>query len=100
MAIIVEEEKINKSGITSLLGWFVIIVSLAAGAYYLFFAAVPPAIITPPAEFDNITPITQITFNPQTVISSTAFTSLTQTIAEPTSTGPVPVGRPNPFIAP
>jgi hypothetical protein len=100
MAILVEEEKINKSNITSLFGWFVIIVALGVGAYYLFFVTPPPAVITPPAGFNNINPITQITINPQAVVSSTEFTSLTDTIAEPTSTGPVPVGRPNPFIAP
>ncbi len=100
MAIIIEEEKNNKMSITSLLGWFLLAIVLGAGVYYLFFAVPQPAIITPPAGFNNITPITQLTFNPQTVITSPAFTSLTQTVPEPTSTGPVPVGRPNPFIAP
>ena len=86
MAIIVEEEKnSNGSGIMSLLGWFIILVALGASAYYLFFAAAPPAIVTPPAAFDTITPITQINFNPQSVISSPAFTSLTQTVPEPTA---------------
>jgi hypothetical protein len=100
MAIIVEEEKISKSGITSLLGWFVMLIAIGAGVYYLFFAAAAPVIITPPAGFSNITPITQITFNPQTVIASPAFTALTQTISEPSATGPVSVGRSDPFIAP
>lgn len=101
MAIIIEEEKItNKAGITSLLGWFVMIVALGAAAYYLFFVSAPPAIITPPAGFSNITPITQLTINPQAVVTSPAFTSLTDTISAPTSTGPVPIGRQDPFITP
>lgn len=99
MAIIVEEEK-NKSNITSLLGWFVILIVVAAAAYYLFFAVPAPTVITPPAGFENIVPITQISFNPQSVVSSSAFTSLVQTIPEPTSTGPAAIGRPDPFIAP
>ncbi len=100
MAIIIEEEKINKSNATNLLGWFVIIVALGAAAYYLFFVSAAPTIITPPAGFSNITPITQITINPQAVIASPQFTSLTQTVAEPTSTGPAAVGRQDPFLVP
>jgi len=99
MAIIVEEEK-NKSNLTSLFGWFIIIVAIAAAGYYLFIASPPPTVITPPAGFSDISAITQITFDPSSVINSSGFTALQQTVAEPTSTGPVAIGRPNPFIAP
>jgi hypothetical protein len=100
MAIIVEEEKRNTASALSLLGWFVLIVVIAAGAYYLFFAAVEPAIVTPPAGFGDITPISQITVNPQAVVSSTAFSALKQTISEPSPTAPASVGRTDPFLAP
>jgi hypothetical protein len=99
MAIIIEEEK-KTSNLTNLLGIVAILATVAVGAYYLFFVSVPPSIITPPAGFNDITPITQITFNPQSVVGSAAFTSLKQSIPEPTSTSPAAVGRTDPFLAP
>ena len=99
MAIIVEEEK-NRSNLPSMLGWFVILVVALAAAYYVFFAAPPVAVVVPPAAFQSIAPLAQISFDPQSVVSSTAFQSLRQYVAEPTSTGPTAVGRPNPFVSP
>jgi hypothetical protein len=99
MAIIVEEEK-NRSNLATLVGWFVILVVILAAAYYIFLAAPSPAVITPPTGFANITSITQIQFDPTSVVNSASFNSLKQSIPEPTSTGPVSIGRANPFVAP
>lgn len=99
MAIIVEEEK-KSSNLANMVGWFIIIVVLLSAAYYIFLAAPAPVVITPPAGFNDITPITQISFDPTSVVNSTAFQTLKQSVPEPTSTGPVAVGRTNPFIAP
>ena len=99
MAIIVEEEK-SRSNLTTLVGWFVIIVVILATVYYIFFAAPSPAVVTPPTGFADITSITQIQFDPASVVNSPAFETLKRSIPEPTSTGPVAVGRTNPFIAP
>ena len=99
MAIIVEEEK-KTSNLSSLLGWLVLLIAIAAGSYYLFFAAPAPAVVAPPAGFANITPITQINIDPQSVINSQAFTVLKQSVSEPSALGPAPIGRQNPFLAP
>jgi hypothetical protein len=99
MAIIVEEEK-NSSNIASFVGWFIIITVVLAAAYYLFLVTPAPAIVTPPPGFNDITPITQINFDPTSVVKSAGFQALKHSIAEPTSTGPVAVGRTDPFVAP
>ena len=97
MAIIVEEEK-NTGNLTSMFGLILAVIIVVAAVYYLFFVTPPPAIITPPAGFEDITPIAQISFDPTSVLNNPTFQALKQPIAEPTSTGPVPIGKANPFV--
>ena len=99
MAIIVEEEG-NKSNAVSLLGWVIILGIIGAAVYYIFFVSPGASVITPPAGFEDITPIASVQFDPTAVIGSQSFQSLKQYITEPTSTGPTAVGRPDPFLSP
>ncbi len=99
MAIIVEEER-QQSNTPSALGWIVVLAIVAVAGYYLFFAPAPQGIVTAPPAFQDIAAITKINFDPSVVVSSTAFEMLKQSVPEPTSTGPVPLGRANPFVAP
>jgi hypothetical protein len=99
MAIIVEEEKKNGgAGTSATLGWFIIVVIILTAAYYTFFASVPAVQVTPPANFQIIVPIAQITIDPSSTLGSPAFLALKSYISEPTSTGPIPVGKANPFL--
>lgn len=98
MAIVVEQDK-QKSNTPALLGGVVIVAVIIASVYYLFFAAPPSVIVTPPPNFQAIQPIAGLNFNPTTITNSAAFQALKATIPEPTSTGPVSVGRSNPFAA-
>jgi hypothetical protein len=97
MAIIVEEEK-KKSDFSSSTGWIVMLVLAGVTSYYVFFASPPPTVTTPPPGYEDIAPITQIGFDPTSVANSSAFQALRQYIPEPTSSGPVSVGKQNPFV--
>lgn len=100
MAIIIEEEK-KMTTYTGWIGWFVVLIVLAAIGYYLVLAAPPvPSSVTPPAGFRDISPIAQLKFDPASVIASPIFQSLKQSIAAPTSSGPAAIGRQNPFVSP
>ncbi len=100
MAIIVEEMK-NKVDFVRLLEWTVIIAIFGAATYYLFFAAPELVVISPPEDFQNIAPISQVVIHPEEVLNSPAFQALqAPSFPLPTSTGPAAVGRGNPFIAP
>ena len=99
MAIIVETEKKN-TGILAFFGWLVVLGIIIAAIYYIFFVAPPSATILPTGTLQSVEALPVATVNPQNLTGSTQFQSLKQYIGEPTSTGPVPVSRPNPFIAP
>lgn len=100
MAIIVEEEK-NTKHIAGAAGWLAILIVLGFAAYYLFFAPVPSSTGPLPANLQKLTPLANMTLDPQSVLQGAAFTALQPPpFALPTSTGPVAVGRPNPFVAP
>jgi hypothetical protein len=102
MAIIIEEEKNGKNmNLIRFFAWLVILIIVAIAAYYLFFVKPELVIITPPANFQYIAPIAQANLDPQAVLNSPAFTALKQpNFPLPTPNGPVPVGRPNPFVSP
>lgn len=100
MAIIVEEEK-NTTNYVRLIGWIVILAVIGAAVYYLFFAAPELVVIPPPAGFQNIAPISGVTLSPDSVLKSPTYVALNQPpFPLPTSTGPVSVGRADPFLAP
>lgn len=99
MAIVVEQEKKN-SHIFSIAGWLVFLVAAAAAVYYLFFAPAPSVTLPASGGLSTIAPLTQSPVQPQDVENSAALQALHSTVPAPTSTGPVSVGRSNPFIAP
>ena len=99
MAIIIEEEK-KKSGILNVLGWLVVLAIVLAAGYYLFFVTPPPAIIAPSAGLKNLGSLSQVNLNVQDIVNSAQFQALKQYVPLPTSTGPAPVGRANPFVSP
>jgi hypothetical protein len=99
MAIIIEEEK-PRSNLSNTVGIGVMVIVVATAAYYIFFAPATPAIVTPPASFGDITPITQLSLQPSSVTNNPEFQSLKEDVPQPLATGPTPLGRTNPFIAP
>jgi hypothetical protein len=99
MAIVIEEEKKN-SNTLAVFGWLVVIAIIVAAVYYIFFVTPPPTIIAPSGVLGTIGSISSSTANPQDVVNSAEFQALQQYVAEPSSTGPAPVGRQNPFLAP
>lgn len=99
MAIVVEEEKKN-SHVFGIVGWLVFLVALGASAYYVFFAPAPAVTLPLSGGLNSIAPLAQSPVQPQTVEANPVLTSLSTTIAAPTSSGPVAVKRTNPFLAP
>lgn len=99
MAIIVEEGK-KKTNILGFAAWLVFLVIVAAAVYYIFFAQ--PQIVALPTTgtLNTIAPIADLSLDPQAVVGGAAFQTLHATITEPSPSGPVGVGRPDPFIAP
>ncbi len=100
MAVIIEEEKQNRVNLMSILGWLVFLVIVGFAAYYIFFTKPELVIISPPANLENITPISQATLRPEDVLNSPTF----QALKAPSFPMPVPqasaTGRPNPFVSP
>lgn len=99
MAIIIEEEK-KKNGVLNFLGWFVVVVIVLCVVYYLFFASPPPTVVYPSASLKDLGPISQANLNVQDVLNSDEYQSLKQYVQLPSASGPVPVGRTNPFVSP
>lgn len=100
MAIIVEEEK-KGADYLRIFGWVAVIGVVGAAAYYLFFTAPELVIIQPPADFQVITPISQISLHPEDILNSPGYQSLkAPTFSLPTQQGPGAVGRSDPFITP
>jgi hypothetical protein len=99
MAIIVEEEQ-KKSNLFGIIGWLVFLAIAGAAVYYVFFAQ--PELVTIPASgtLGTIAPIAQTALHPETVVQGAAFQALKSTITLPSPSGPVTVGRTDPFIAP
>ena len=100
MAIIIEEEKKKNGNIMAMFGWLMIIVVLLVAGYYLFLVSPESAIVTPPANFAGLQPIAKITIMPQDVVGMSSFKSLITSAAQPIASSSIPVGRPNPFVAP
>lgn len=100
MAIIVEEEKSNIN-LVRIAAWGTIIVIICVAAYYILFASPELIVISPPAGFERIAPVSQFKLQPEEVLNSPAYQILkAPSFPLPTPTGPAAVGRLNPFIAP
>jgi hypothetical protein len=97
MAIIVDEDK-NKANIFRIFGWIGILIILGATVYYVFFSAPEIVVISPPASFQYVTPLASVTLHPLDVLNGAAYLSLKSTVPLPTPTGPVAVGRTDPFL--
>lgn len=97
MAIVIEEEKRGGGvGILSIALWFLLLIGIAAGAYYVFFKAPQTVEIAAPSDFKNTEQISKIQLKPEEVLSNQQFKSLRAYVTLPT---PVPIGRANPFLA-
>jgi hypothetical protein len=81
------------------LGWIVVLAIIIAAIYYIFFVEPPSAIILPTGILQSVGSL-PTSVNPQDVVGNAEFQALRQYVSEPTSAGPVPVGRQNPFISP
>lgn len=99
MAIVIEEEK-NRTNIMGAAGWLMFFVIVAIALYYVFLAPAEPVIVTPPANLASITPISQVAFNPQNVISNQLFQSLHQYFSSSSVQNVAAVGRANPLMPP
>ena len=99
MAIIVEEGE-KKNNIFGIAGWLVFLVIAGAAVYYVFFAKPELVTISATGNLGEIAPITQVALHPETVVQGAAFQALTSTVPLPSPSGPFPVGRTDPFIAP
>ncbi len=99
MAIVIEEEK-KSSNFLAFFGWIVVLGIVVAAIYYVFFVQPPSAIILPTGILKNVAALPTRNVSPQDVVNNDEFQALQQYVPEPSSTGPVSVGRQNPFIAP
>jgi hypothetical protein len=99
MAIVVEEEK-KSSPMFAVAGVLVFIVVIGAAAYYLFIAQPTPAIVPSSGGLSAIASLTTSPVQPQDIESSTVLASFHTSVSAPTSTGPIGVGRLDPFVAP
>ncbi len=100
MAIVIEEEK--KNGLELMrVAWFVAFIAIVGIAvYYIFFAAPELVVVPPPQGFSAAVP-TGLNIQPQDVLGSPAFQALkVPQFPLPSASGPVSVGRQNPFVAP
>ncbi len=93
MAIIIEEEK-------KAVNWFGIILALVvvgvlfAGGYILFFKKPELIEVVAPGKFQDLSKISQLSFNPQELLDSPQFKALKQFGVDVTVPQP---GRSNPF---
>ena len=101
MAIVVEENNKNRANLVRILGWVGILVLFGAAIYYVFFAAPEVVVISPPANFQYVTPLASATLHPEDVLNSPGFQSLkSPSFPLPTAQGPAGVGRSDPFLSP
>src|SRR5689334_6014013 len=100
MAIIVSEERNSGASLIRLVGWLGVLAIIGAAIYYIFFVTPDVVVIPPSGNLQNIAPIASITIHPEDVINSAAFQSLQESIPAPSPSGPVSVGRSNPFMTP
>jgi len=99
MAIVIEEEK-KSSNLLAILGWIVVLGIVVLAVYYIFFVEPPSAVILPTGTLQSVGSLPVASVNPEDVVNNAEFQALQQYVSEPTSTGPAPVGRQDPFIAP
>jgi hypothetical protein len=96
MAIVVEEEKTSKAGLVGILMWVAVVGVVGASVYYIFVKK-PDFIgkVIAPKELENISQLSDVTLNPETIINNPVYQSLRAHV------GPRPTpqaGRANPFL--
>lgn len=95
MAIIIEQERTNRSGAFGFLVWIVMLTILGTGLYYLFFKKPDLVEVVAPGNFKDTQEISKITLDPGEVAGNPRFQALQQRVAP----APLPIpGRPNPFL--
>lgn len=93
MAVIIDEEK-------KPVNWFaigvlaVIVIIIFAGGYYLFFKKPELIETVAPKELDRLNSLSRVSFDPNSVLDSSAFKALRQYASPPALPA---AGRDNPF---
>lgn len=95
MAVIIEEGEKKPFNWMLLMIIGVIVIIIFVGGYYLFFKKPELIEVVAPRELEPLEKISQVEFDPTTVLNSTNFKILRQFTV---STTPPAVGRSNPFI--
>ena len=93
MAIVFEEEKKSTNWV-AILSVSVIVIAIFVGSYYLFFKKPELIEIITPKQLQDLSKLSKLSFDPDTVINSPSFKLLRQygtSIAQPMP------GRNNPF---
>lgn len=95
MAILIQEERTNTSGMVSVVVWMIILMVIVAAVYYVFFKN-PEIIATrTPSGFENTAELSKIQIEPNEVLSNPRFGEL-RPYVEPLV--PKASGRANPFL--
>ena len=93
MAIVIEQKKKSVNWFSVLTSVFFLLLILIGG-YYLFFAPTPGIEIVAPSALQSAVDLSQITFDPSSVVNSRQFKSLKIYTGLP---GTGVLGRGNPF---
>lgn len=94
MAIVIEQNK-KRSGWFGILAALFFLTIIVGGGYYLFFAPLPAIEIVAPLPLQSAVELSQLTFDPSSVVNSREFKRL-RIYASVPSTGYL--GRGNPFL--
>lgn len=95
MAIVLQEERPNGSGIVSIIVWIVILGVIGAAIYYVFFKNPEIVATKTPSGFANTAQLSKIQLDPNEVLSSPQFQGLRPYVPALT---PKTTGRANPFL--
>ena len=95
MAIIIEEEQINKISMITIIGWIGVLVIIVIAVYVIFFQSPESLIEDVPEEFRSTQEISRINLDPEAIINNPNFRSRVQYVDPPVPGG---LGRPDPFV--
>lgn len=93
MAISIEQEK-KKVKWLNIIGAIIIVGAIFIGSYFLFFRKPELIEVVVPGQFQDLSKLSQVKFNPQELLSSPKFKILRQFQVK---TQPETPGRSNPF---
>ncbi len=94
MAILVQETK-KETNWVAVLSTIIIILVIFVGAYFLFFKKPELIEVVAPGSLQNVSSISKLSFDPESVLNSPTFKLLRQ--LPPSTAEPPSPGRSNPF---